>query len=102
MELNATELHFVKQAVEQVNIKGKDTIFVAEVLIKVSKALEAQAKAEGLIPETGEPAPAPMAPPVQTAPPLSPATGEPMQPVDMAKAMANDESKKTKDKKVSK
>ena len=73
----AQELHFVKQAVEQVNIKGKDTIFVAEVLIKLSRTLESQAKAEGLLPETGEPAPA------EAQPPISPATGEPMQAVSM-------------------
>ena len=83
MNLTANELHFLKQAVEQANVKGKDTLFVAEVLIKVSKGLEAQAKAEGLLPESGDP--------------ISPTTGEPMQPMQPAQAMQTMDAPKLKE-----
>lgn len=48
-EFNAQEIHFVKQAVENVQVSGKDSMFVATVLVKINKSLEAQASKEGLL-----------------------------------------------------
>jgi len=45
MKLDPNELHFIKTAIEQVAIKGKDAPFVAEILIKVNKDFEQQIKA---------------------------------------------------------
>ena len=39
-EFNAQEIHFVKQAVENVQVSGKDSMFVATVLVKINKSLE--------------------------------------------------------------
>ena len=48
MKLTANQLYFISQAVTNVQIKGQDAVFVAEVITKVQKELEKQAKAEGL------------------------------------------------------
>lgn len=50
-EFSAQEIHFIKTAVESVTVQGKDSILVAQVLVKISKALEAQASKEGLLPD---------------------------------------------------
>tara|TARA_R100000152_G_C6781277_1_gene215436 strand:- start:551 stop:835 length:285 start_codon:yes stop_codon:yes gene_type:complete len=56
-EFNAQEIHFMKSAIEGAQISGKDSIFTAQVLVKISKWLEAQAGKEGLIqqPKNTEP-----------------------------------------------
>ena len=56
-EFNAQEIHFMKSAIEGAQISGKDSIFTAQVLVKISKWLEAQAGKEGLIqqPNSAEP-----------------------------------------------
>ena len=66
MKLSSQEVFIIKSALENSSIKAKDAIVMAELLKKVNKELEVQAKKEGIA--LPAPAGAPMESHMATAP----------------------------------
>jgi len=71
MKLTAQECFFVVQALNNVQIKASDAIFVSGVINKFNKELQKQAKAEGLdLPAEANPLPATQGPGAGMVPPI--------------------------------